>query len=249
MDFGACGITGTLVLSPCTSLAFVDCYLNPNLTAIDLTGVTTLAHLDCDNSNITGVLNVTPSAASITLLKCFGNPLLTGVNVTGCSILDDFECANCAIATLDVSTCVSLTTLDCSFNLLSSLDVSACVLLAILGCSNNALISLDVSSCTVLNYLNCSSEYSSGVPVLVDLRIGNSNGYNVVNANDNALPANPVGPAEGVDDVLHNLKVNCLGNNGFCYLNTVGTNASPTGGVLNADYVSLTGAGWTIAIN
>lgn len=85
--------------------------------------------------------------------------------------------------------------------------------------------------------------------MLADLRIGASVNYSDVEANDNALLANPVGPAEGVDDVLSLLATNCLGNAGVCDLNTVGTNASPTGGVLNADYVALTGAGWTVNIN
>lgn len=84
---------------------------------------------------------------------------------------------------------------------------------------------------------------------MADLRIGPSSAYISLFAEDNALPANPGGPAEGIDDILSNLAANCLANNGTANLNTPGTNAAPTGGGANADYVALTGSGWIVSIN
>lgn len=66
-----------------------------------------------------------------------------------------------------------------------------------------------------------------------------------MDASSNSLPAGP----NGVDSVLNKLATNCLGNAGTCDLNFPATNASPTGGALNADYVALTGAGWLVSIN
>lgn len=98
-----------------------------------------------------------------------------------------------------------------------------------------------------MQVLNCFSQFVGLVHVLTDLRIGNSNSYNNVQANDNALPATP----NGVDAVLNKLATNCLNNAGVCDLDNAGTNATPTGGAANPDYVALTTnvPPWTVVIN
>lgn len=103
-----------------------------NLTALDLSGMT-----------------------SLTLLECRGCTALASVDVSGCTALKKFYCNSCNLEAIDVSTCTALTDLECYENKLTSLNVSNNTALVTLYCYSNSLTELNISSNASLRYLYC----------------------------------------------------------------------------------------------
>ncbi|MBR3459728.1 MAG: leucine-rich repeat domain-containing protein, partial [Clostridia bacterium] len=102
-------LCGTLDVSGCTALEYLECDYN-NLTTLDVSGCTALEHLECDHNN------------------------LTTLDVSGFTALKYLYCYNNNLTTLDVSGCTALMYLDCYYNNLTTLDVSGCTALEYLHC-------------------------------------------------------------------------------------------------------------------
>ena len=130
VDLDFAGNGGTLDLSGCSALDYLDC-TNNKLTELILTGCSALVELHCESN------------------------LLTELNVTGLANLEVLHCYDNQLTTLNASGLSNLIELQCGLNQLTSLFVSGCVNLEILSCFNNQLTALDVSSCGKLESLWC----------------------------------------------------------------------------------------------
>ena len=94
-----CRLRGTLNVSGCTALDFLDCG-NNNLTTLDVSGCTALDYLSCYSNNLT-TLDVSNNTA-LRELNCASNNLTT-LDVSGCTALEDLWCYYNNLTTLDVS--------------------------------------------------------------------------------------------------------------------------------------------------
>jgi hypothetical protein len=103
------------------------------LASLDVSGLASLASLDCSFNQ------------------------LTSLNVSGLAALGTLSCNSNQLTSLDLSRLTSLTSLNCSGNQLNSLNVSGLALLEFLGSDANQLTSLNVSGLTSLRYLGCIS--------------------------------------------------------------------------------------------
>ncbi|QKS93028.1 leucine-rich repeat domain-containing protein [Treponema phagedenis] len=121
-----------LDVSGCTSLQRLECY-NNQLTAFDVSGCTRLQRLHCDRNQI------------------------TSLNISGCTSLQHLYCYYNQLTTLNVSGLTSLEVLECYRNRLTTLNASGCTSLKRLVCFNNQLTSLAVSDLTSLQWLDCSN--------------------------------------------------------------------------------------------
>ena len=142
----------TLDVSGCTALEELWCYEN-NLTSLDVSGCTALTGLNCSYNNLT-TLDVSNNTA-LTSLAC-GSNNLTELDVSSNTALTMLSCDNNNLTTLDVSNNTALTSLYCDYNSLTELDVSNNTALWRLCCSYNKLTTLDLSGCTALECLDCS---------------------------------------------------------------------------------------------
>ena len=124
-------LSGSLDLSDCTELAWLDCYDN-QLTELNVSGCSALASLDCSGNE------------------------LTKLNISGCDALEALWCSDNQLTVLNVSDCTALEELYCSNNQLDELDVSDFVKLKRVLCSGNELTKLNVAGCDALTRLNCS---------------------------------------------------------------------------------------------
>lgn len=113
------GLHGTLDLSGCTMLIYVDCTGN-ELTAIDVSDCTILIHVYCYNNQLT-TLDIS-SCVDLVKLYCYGNQL-TELDVSGYASLMELYCQENALTTLDVSSCAALKDLKTHRNTLDNLDV------------------------------------------------------------------------------------------------------------------------------
>ena len=130
LDCASNDLTGTLDLSSCTQLVYIDCSFN-RLTALDVSNCTKLDTLYCQANQ------------------------LTELDVSNNTLLTQLYCGANLLQVLDVSKNVSLVTLDCVSNQLADLDVSKNTLLEGLGCFSNQLTVLDVSQNPALKWLSC----------------------------------------------------------------------------------------------
>ena len=155
LDFSYAGnnLRGTIDLSGCTALTFLNCYKN-QLTSLNVSGCTALTYLTCKYNQLTS-LNVSNCTALIVLMCQYNQ--LTNLNISGCMTLTDLECCTNPLTKLDVSDYPTLTELDCRDNQLTSLDVSNNMALIYLDCRDNQLTSLDVSNNTALTKLYCDN--------------------------------------------------------------------------------------------
>ena len=112
MSISESNLTGTLDVSGCTALTFLDCSDNA-LTALNMFGCKNLVQLACGWNG------------------------LTTLDVSGCTALERLECYDNQLSALDVSSCSELVYLNCWGNQLSALDVSSCSELAYLECWGN----------------------------------------------------------------------------------------------------------------
>ncbi|MCL2647465.1 MAG: leucine-rich repeat domain-containing protein [Phycisphaerales bacterium] len=169
INISGCSLRGTLDLSGCTTLQYLDCNDN-QLTSLNVSGCIALRNLGCTYNQLTS-LDVSDYTA-LQILYCSDNQLTT-LKAPGCTALTTLTCDNNQLTELDVSGDTALPTLDCSNQKLGStaygdvvspLNVSGCTALTTLDCSNNQLTSggrylapLDLSECTALQTLNCSN--------------------------------------------------------------------------------------------
>ncbi|QEK06565.1 leucine-rich repeat domain-containing protein [Treponema phagedenis] len=127
---------------------------NNRLTALNVSGCTSLQRLGCSNNQLTA-LNAS-GCTSLQVLYCYYNQL-TALNASGCTSLQVLYCSYNQLTTLNVNGCTSLQVLYCYYNQLTALNVSGLTSLQHLDCSNNRLTALDVSGCTSLQGLGCSN--------------------------------------------------------------------------------------------
>jgi hypothetical protein len=180
-----------------------------NITSIDVSGLTQLRTLSCNNNAQLSSLNVS-GLTQLRTLYCNNNAQLSSLDVSGLTQLTTLQCNNNAqLSSLDVSGLTQLTSLECNNNdQLSSLNVSGSTQLTTLQCNNNdQLSSLNVSGLTQLTSLECidnqlSSLNVSGSTQLTTLKC-NSNNINLANANTilTALP-NRAGLSAGNCEII-----------------------------------------------
>jgi len=143
-------LAGNAVLVGLTTLQFLDCSDNNNLTELDVSNCTQLQKLYCYNNKLT----------KLTLTNCTAlqdiqatNNCLAKLDVSNCTDLQILVCNNNNLTELDVTKCMQLRGLACQDNHLSKLNVT--VYIQGITCYNNQLAELDVTSCTQLNLLRC----------------------------------------------------------------------------------------------
>ena len=112
-------VTGTLDMSGCSSLTYLDCYGN-SITALNIQGCSKLEKL-----------------------LCYDNQIKT-LDLSDCTALNYLDCDENQITALDLSNNIELTTLYCRDNQLTSLDLSNNTSLIELTCYGNQIASLDL---------------------------------------------------------------------------------------------------------
>ena len=156
LDCSSCNFTSLNLISQ--SLTHLDCSSNARLASLNVKGCTALKYLDCNVSRVDLTSSLTAldvsGCSTLTSLKCFYNKL-SSLDVSGCTALTELNCSSNQLTSLDVSKNTALTYLDCGSNQLTSLDVSKNTALTYLDCGSNQLTSLDVSKNTALTYLDC----------------------------------------------------------------------------------------------
>ncbi len=132
---------------------------NNELTAIDISGCSSLERLDC-NRNPLESLNVSgcTSLRGLEFQAYHNNDVrtLSYLNASGCTSLEELYCDNNKLTTLLVDDCTSLKELNCSDNPLEVLDASGCTSLEMLTCGEHKLTTLLVDGCTSLKMLMCN---------------------------------------------------------------------------------------------
>ena len=164
-----------------TALKRLDCFNNP-ITALNLTGLTTLEYLNCKYTNIASL-----NTSNITSLEnlYFGGAVngikyLQTLNISGCTGLTsidyfeensliNFNMSNCTgltimnfaycqqLQSLNVSGCINLQTLRFFATNLTTLNLAGLTSLTNLQCAQSQLTSLNVSGLTNLSNIDCVS--------------------------------------------------------------------------------------------
>ena len=122
------------------------------LTALDVSGLTSLQKLKCDNNNLTE-LNV-QGLTSLQELVCYNNELIS-LNVQGLTSLQELYCWANQLTELNVQGLTALQKLYCWINQLTELNVQGLTSLQELDCSLNQLPELNVQGLTALQKLEC----------------------------------------------------------------------------------------------
>ncbi|MDO5436531.1 MAG: hypothetical protein Q4G19_09200, partial [Clostridia bacterium] len=104
-------------------LTKLELYEMSSLTALDLSGCTSLNELLIEDCGVTS-LDLSGDTA-LTSAKVSGCKLKS-LNVTGCTALRKLVCNNGLLKTLDVTSCTDLNVLDCWDNDISKLDITKC---------------------------------------------------------------------------------------------------------------------------
>lgn len=172
-DNGA--LTSSLDVSGKSSLFWLDCSQNPNITNVDVTGNTNLSvifaylnpsltsitglstctnitTLQLWNSNFTGSLLDLSGCSNLKAIQISGNPNLSAIDVTNNPLLDFLYCQDDNISSIDLTNNPELKTLGINGNILTSLDLT-----------NNTKLT------TLLAYQNTSLSSITGLSSLTDL--------------------------------------------------------------------------------
>ena len=123
------------------------------LTALDVSGLTALQELICNNNDQLTALNV-QGCTTLKVLNCRYNQLAE-LDVSGLTELQELICNDNKIPELNVQGLTKLQQLKCGANQLSTLNVQGLTALQTLNCANNQLPALDVQGCTALKKLEC----------------------------------------------------------------------------------------------
>ncbi len=175
-----------LDLSANTALSTLDVYLCPNLSSLNLSGLTELSYLmayddaltELDLSSNTAleelyVYNNQLTALDLTAntqlsyLEADGMDSLVSLNLSGLTKLAYVDVNDCELTSLDLSDC-ALTYLECDHNPLETLILGQQEALESLYCYAVELQELDISGCPILvdAWLNGThTEYSWGLEV------------------------------------------------------------------------------------
>ncbi len=143
-------------VSGLTSLKKLECQKN-EFTELNMSGCVSLQELDCHENEMLRNLNL-QGCTYLQKLYCNENYRLTEFNLQGCTSLQEVNCSSNNLTKLNVSGLSSLEKLDCSFNHLTELNVQGCISLKELDCNRNRdnLTKLDVSGLSSLEKLDCS---------------------------------------------------------------------------------------------
>ena len=147
--------TGTKVVlkGKITDLNVSGTYNNKQpLTAIDVSGLTSLWRLDCSENKLTE-LDV-QGCTALKYLYCSSNKL-TELNVQGLTALQVLSCSSNQLTELNVQGLTALQMVWCYENQLSAIDVHGLNSLQDLNYSYNQLTELNVEGCTSLKTLTC----------------------------------------------------------------------------------------------
>ena len=234
--FGS-GVT-SLNFSDLTSLEYLNCSYNNDLSTLIVTGAINLKTLVCGECNLSSIdltnqvnltsLQISGQFSSINLqsntnletLSIVAN--LSSINLNPLVNLKYLRVYNGTLESLEVSSLVNLETLEISYTSLTSLNLNSISLLKKIKCSNNNIVSLNVNTHTNLIELDCSDNQIVSVDVsnLVNLTNFNcsSNYLSSINLtnNINLVKFNCNGNEFDVLDVtnLINLKeIDCAANN------------------------------------
>ena len=135
------------------NLQLLYIYRCPNVTSLDVSGMTSLKYLECFSLNLSS-LNVSGCSNLIDLYCDYNN--VSSINLSSCTRLVHFSCIGNSITSLDVSNCKNLQYLDCSCCQLSSLNVSGCTNITVIHCYDNNLNSINVRGLSKLTNLDVS---------------------------------------------------------------------------------------------
>lgn len=218
-----------LDISNLTSITSLYCHHN-QLTSIDITNNTALEYFRCNTNNITS-LDVSQNVA-LRELWTYGNSIGT-LDLSSNTALHTLYCFACGLTSLDLSHNTALSALRCYNNALGTLNLSANTALTSVRCYDCSLTTLDVSASPSLSDLRCYSNsltsvsLPTGVDTLATFNVyGNSSlvgSADALNAFFTSLP-----------DVTGGATTNTL------YLGT----SAPTAGV---DDSVATNKGWTVS--
>jgi Leucine-rich repeat (LRR) protein len=157
-----------------TALEDFNC-LNSGLTALDMTNLPALKHINVTHNASLASLNCTGSAqletidcqwnalmqlllngaTNLRMLNCSRNNL-TALAVSGFTLLEKLDASTNNLAALDLTGLNALTDLSCGSNHIAALNVAPLTGLTSLQCNDNLLTSLNVSGLANLTTLNCS---------------------------------------------------------------------------------------------
>ena len=147
-----------------TELSVLDCSDN-SIEKLDVSGMTKLKNLRCDNNKTITSLN-TSGCSALQVLSAYNNSISSSnLNISGCSALQDLELSINQLTTLDVSGLSSLKNLNAYTNNLSSLNLSGCSSLEELAVYGNSLSSLNLSSCPKLTILSVSENKLTSINI------------------------------------------------------------------------------------
>lgn len=166
-------------------------YMN-NKSIRDLTGIqyfTNLEQLDCSKNYIGSTLDLT-KLTKLTYLHCENNSIYT---LTLPASIKTLVCSDNSLSSLSLTAQTNLETLYCDNNYLTSMDVSKCSKLWSISCNNNKFTSLQVNGLAGLNVLYCddnkklTSLTCDNNPYLWKLSVKNCTALNTLNCNNNNI--------------------------------------------------------------
>jgi hypothetical protein len=141
-----------------------------NITSIDVSGLTQLRTLSCNNNAQLSSLNVS-GLTQLRTLYCNNNAQLSSLDVSGLTQLTTLQCNNNdQLSSLNVSGLTQLTSLECIDNQLSSLNVSGSTQLTTLKCNSNNINLANAN--TILTALPNRAGLSAGNCEIITQRAG-----------------------------------------------------------------------------
>lgn len=197
----SCSALTSLDVLPCTALETLNCTFIDLQCDLDLTGLSNLKTVICEDCNLTGL--ILSGCSSLDKIVCTGNhitqldlsdcPLIKTINcdmnyikeldVSGKEMLEMLTCSSMhdPMTSLNVSGCTALKDLEPGDNELTELDVSDCTELNILMAGNNKLSQIDISANTALEHFGCENN------MLTELDITNNTALRYLYCNNNML--------------------------------------------------------------
>lgn len=184
----------TLVVKNSLRVTTLECYSNPMLQELDLTGMKELVTLNVFPHKLKK-LNISQCSKLSTIYYTVGailesfiavdckslvmldfrdaNPALKEVDVTNCTSLSSMFFENVSLEKLNVKNCISLTKLQLVKTTLPTLDVSTLTSLKDLSCIENTLLTsiLGIQECNSIERITCwKNSQLTGNVILKDMK-------------------------------------------------------------------------------
>ena len=142
----------SLTISNLSSLSYVYCKANPELTTVNVSNLSNLLTIDLTGVSSTGTGLGNSNRGNLMNLTLINLPSISNLN-----------CSYNKLASLNLNNLTSLLTLDCSFNKITNLSLANLPSLTSLTCLVNKMQNLDVSNLQALGFLSCGSgQYVNG---------------------------------------------------------------------------------------